>query len=426
MTHPRFRTFLALALTLAVLGPADVTAQQSIRGNLLPSHRMLRHHGLIRAWWGQATMDPSRERVAHMTIDENVVIVQSSGGTATAFDNESGRRLWAAQLGPQDAPSQPAVTNSNFAFVPTAKNLYCLDKFTGRLLWQLRLPRIPSTSPAVDESQIFYGSHDGSIYAFDLNRIRDLYEKNELSEWGFLARQWRFKTGREITTPPVASGRVVTFASRDNSVYSITTGSPRLQWQSETESPVSAPISHQGGFLYIACEDFNLYCLNAQNGNTRWQPFPSGFPIRRMPRVIGQHIFIFPDEGGIFCLSTATGKRIWWRKGLKQYVGSTGTRIFAADQVGNLVALRRTDGSILGTMPLRQFGIKYGNDRTDRIYLATNSGLIVCLRESGADHEFPVFHRNPDLLPIVPEFSPEEAPAPAPAPAPASNPDSGN
>lgn len=417
MTHPRFRTVLilplALALALATLGPTEARAQQSIRGNLLPSHRMLRRHGLVRAWWGQATMDPSRERVAHMMIDENVVIVQSTGGTTTGFDNETGRRLWAAQLGPRDAPSQPAVTNSDFAFVPAGKTLYCLDKFTGQLLWELRLPRTPSTSPAVDENQIFYGSHDGSIYSFDLHRIRDLYEKNELTEWGFLARQWRFKTGKEISTPPIASGRVVSFASLDNSLYTITTGSPRLQWQSETDSPVSAPMTYHRGFLYIACEDFNLYCLNAQNGNARWQPFPSGFPIRRTPRVISPHIFIFPDEGGIFCLSTLTGKRIWWRKGLTKYVGATRTRVFAADRVGNVVAVRRTDGSVLGTMPLRQFGIKYENDRTDRLYMATNSGLVVCLRESGAEHEFPAFHLNPDLLPIVPEFSPEVAPATA-------------
>ena len=418
----RFRSIhsallLALALPLVTLAPTPASAQQSIRGNVLPSHTMLRRHGLVRMWWGQASLDPSRDVIAHMIVDESIVVIQASSGAVTAFDNESGRRLWSAQLGPRDAPSQPAVTNNDFIFIPAARKLYCLQKFSGELIWELKLPRTPSTSPAVTDDQIFYGSHDGSIFAFDLHRIRELSLKNELSKWGFLARQWRFKTGKQITTPPIATGRVVNFASLDNSLYSITTGSPRLQWQSETDSPVSAPVTHHGGFLYVACEDFNLYCLNVENGNARWQPFPSGFPIRRTPRVIGQQVFIFPDAGGLFAISTLSGKRIWWRHGVRNFVGSSIERIYAADRVGNVVIIRRTDGAVLGTMPLRQFGVKLANDRTDRLFLATNSGLLVAVREAGADHEFPVYHQNPDLLPILPEFAPETPQPAAPAPA---------
>ena len=406
---------LSLALPLVTLGPATASAQQGIRGQVLPSHTMLRRHGLVRMWWGQATLDPSRDVIAHMVVDEDIVVIQASSGAVTAFDNESGRRIWSAQLGPRDAPSQPAVTNRDFTFIPAARKLYCLDKFSGELLWELKLPRPPSTSPAVSEDQIFYGSYDGSIFAFDLHRVRELYRKKELTKWGFLARQWRFKTGKQITTPPIVTDRVVNFASLDNSLYSITTGSPRLQWQSETDSPVSAPITYHGGFLYIACEDFNLYCLNAENGNARWQPFPSGFPIRRAPRVIGQQVFIFPTAGGLFSLSALTGKRNWWRHGITDFVGASHRRVYTTDHVGNIVILRRTDGAVLGTMPLRQFGVKFANNRTDRLFLATNSGMLVAIREAGADHEFPVYHQNPDLLPILPEFAPETPRPAAPA-----------
>ena len=407
---------LSLALSLGTLAPSPASAQQGIRGQVLPTHTMLRRHGLVRMWWGQARLDPSRDVVAHMVVDEDIVVMQATSGTVTAFNNESGRRIWSAQLGPRDAPSQPAVTNRDFAFISAARKLYCLDKFSGELLWELKLPRTPSTSPAVSEDQIFYGSHDGSIFAFDLNRIRELYLKNELTKWGFLARQWRYKTGKQITTPPIVTDRVVNFASLDNSLYSITAGSPRLQWQSETDSPVSAPITYQAGFLYIACEDFNLYCLNAENGNARWQPFPSGFPIRRTPRVIGQQVFIFPNSGGLFALSTLTGKRKWWRHGITDYVGASHQRLYTTDHVGNIVILRRKDGAVLGTMPLRQFGVKFPNNRTDRLFLATNSGLLVAIREAGADREFPTYHQNPDLSPILPEFAPE-TPEPAAAPA---------
>jgi hypothetical protein len=60
-------------------------------------------------------------------------------------------------------------------------------------------------------------------------------------------------------------------------------------------------------------------------------------------------------------------------------------------------------------LPLRDFTVRYGNELTDRIYLATSRGLVICLRENG--QEFPIYHRYPERQPILPEFAPEEDPA---------------
>ena len=89
----RSAILFALALPLVGLSPTPVRAQQGIRGNVLPSHNMLRRHGLVRMWWGQAFLDPSRDVIDHMLVDEDVVVMQASSGTVTTFDSESGRRL---------------------------------------------------------------------------------------------------------------------------------------------------------------------------------------------------------------------------------------------------------------------------------------------------------------------------------------------
>ena len=426
-------TLITLAsLILAAAIPAEpCLAQRTSRTTRLPSRRMLSRHGLVQSWWGQAMIYRGRSTVRYVSLDEEVLYVQTTGGMVTAFDNETGRRLWASQLGPQDAPSQRAVSNVDHVFISTTRRLHCLDKFTGERIWEVTLPKLPSTSPAVDRFQLFYGSHDGSIFAYDVLRIRELYEENRLPKWSYLAQQWRYKTGQAITTPPILTDRVVNFASRDRSLYSITKGKPRLQWQSETEAPISAPMAYADGFVYLASEDFNLYCLNAENGHERWQPFPSGFPIVTAPEVIGPHIYLLPQKGGLFCLSVETGRRIWWRPYIEEFVAATTTRLFTSDGQGNIVILTRQDGTPLGVMPLPQFGLRMANNRTDRIYLATKSGLVVCLREAGSEHEFPVYHRYPQRRPLVPEFAPEAAapqpaednsgnaaPAPAPAPMP--------
>ena len=402
-----------LSLALVTLVPTSLVAQQSLRGSVLPSDRMLQRHGLVRAWWGQASLDPGRSRVAYITLDEDILVVQSTGGSVTGFNSETGRRLWSVQLGSEDAPSKPAVANSDLVFVAAGRTLFCLDKFNGQQLWEIKIPKMLSTSPTVDEQQIFFASHDGSVFAFDFNRIRKLFETGELKEWGFLARQWRYKTGKQITTPPISVKGALVFASRDNSLYCLSSNlpnPPKLLWQSETTAPTSAPMVFSKGALYVASEDFNLYCLDIRNGNSLWRPFPSGFPIRQSPQVIGKQVFVLPENAGVYCLSSVNGERIWWRTGPRQFVGATATRLFVTDSRDNVLVLDRADGTSHGTMPMRQFGIKLENNRSNRLYMATNRGLVICLREAGDEHEFPIFHMNPDLLPIVPGFS-DDVPA---------------
>ena len=78
----------------------------------IPSQRLLGRYGLERAWWGQATLNPTRDKVRHMTVDEENVYVQATSGVVTAFNNETGKRLWAVQLGRRDLASYPLATKT--------------------------------------------------------------------------------------------------------------------------------------------------------------------------------------------------------------------------------------------------------------------------------------------------------------------------
>ena len=90
----------------------------------------------------------------------------------------------------------------------------------------------------------------------------------------------------------------------------------------------------------------------------------------------------------------------------------TGGAVAASDADGNLTMVSRSSGETIGSLPLRRYNVRTVNDRTDRIFLATESGLVICLRQIG--HPYPVYHRYPDRLPLLPEIEPEdssEAPA---------------
>ena len=74
----------------------------------------------------------------------------------------------------------------------------------------------------------------------------------------------------------------------------------------------------------------------------------------------------------------------------------------------NLVRVSRQTGEIQGALALNRFTVRVANDLTDRLYMATPTGMIIALREPG--RELPLYFKYPERLPIMPEFAPEEAP----------------
>jgi outer membrane protein assembly factor BamB len=305
------------------------------------------------------------------------------------------------------------VSNDRHFLAVNGMTLYCVDRFSGRMLWELLLPAMPSVGPSVDDEHVYVGTLDGSMYSFELRKIRELSRNNRLPSWSFQATRWRYKTSKEITSAAYSNGRLVNFASRDGSLYAVSSTERDLIWQFETNAPITAPFATTDTSLVLASEDFYVYCLDRNNGLVRWE-FASGFPIRKAPRVIGNDLYILPDRGGLFNLSLTNGNQKWTRPGITSILTATRSRLFGTDQTGNIVILNRADGRPLGSLPLRSFNIRLENERTDRLYLATQSGLLVCLRDQGS--EFAFYHRYPERSPIVPDVEPDE-PAEASSPA---------
>ena len=417
MMRVRIRLIAAGLVLLAASNAA--VAQTRSTENLLPTQHQLSRFGLERSWWGQATLNPSRDKVRHVSIDEDSVFVLSSSGVATAFDAETGQKRWAVLLGRFDPPSFPVVSNENLAMVVVGSTLYAIEKKTGETLWTLTLPGLPSTAPGVDEDQVYVGTLEGSVYAFSLKKIRQLYQEQRLPKWSAEALVWRATAAKEITSPPVPYGRTVSFCSRDGSLYSVGTKDKHLIYQLETNGPILAPLAMTGKVLFLASEDNTFFAINSQNGRILWD-FTTGLPIRRAPFVIGDDLYVTPDRGGMYCLNATEGTQRWWQPKLESFVAVIGDTVYSSDVDGNLIRASREDGGISAALAMRSFTVRVANDRTDRIYMSTESGLVIALRKRG--ESIPIYHKFPDRLPILPEVTPEEPAAPADAAADAAAP----
>lgn len=411
---------LTIVCSFLLVCAASADAQITKIRTQLPSPKTLAKLDLERAWWNQATMDYHRDRVRFMVADEESVYIQSTGGAITAFDSETGKRRWSLQLGIRDQPSYAVTTNDEYALVTVGTTLYAVTKLKGEVAWQLRLPGVPSTSPTADPERIYIGMQDGSVYAFSLKIIRENYEAGRLPQWSYETIVWRYKTGKQILTPPIAGqralqvsgddtitdptpARTVTFASQDKSLYSLIGADRKVNWQFETDSVVSAPIAFANGTVYFASEDFTCYALDAETGQVFW-PFNAGQPIRKAPKIVANRLFLCPRGGGMFVLNAKTGQELGRNPEATEFLAATENYYFVSDALGNVLVLsNKGDEGFHAKRPvlqLRHFNIRISNDRTDRLFLATDTGMVTCIKEKGS--EFPTYHMFPDRRPILP------------------------
>jgi hypothetical protein len=80
--------------------------------------------------------------------------------------------------------------------------------------------------------------------------------------------------------------------------------------------------------------------------------------------------------------------------------------VYASSYVDDVLILNRATGKQVGAFALRGYPVRIANDRTDRLFFATEKGLVLCLRER--ERDYPLFHKQPEKRPVEPEIAPED------------------
>ncbi|MEM7812166.1 MAG: PQQ-binding-like beta-propeller repeat protein [Planctomycetota bacterium] len=390
---------LAAASVLAAAA-TDASAQRA----RIPTQQSLKALGLERMFLARAQIDSGRDATALLSGDEEVVFLVSKSGVVTAFDAESGRRMWTQLAGGRTENVSAVVTDIDAAYVVIGERLYAFDKLSGSSLWSLRIPFIPVAAPVFDEERMYVGTLDGSVYAFELATVREYAAIGDEKLNQFLQETiaWRYRVGGHITSAPVISDDALCFTSDNGSLFSLKAESRDEYFQYETDRSVSAPLVADDGLLFMAGLDASLYAIDIQTGQTRWE-FVSGRSIRNPAIVIAGHVYLTPTRDGLYRIDRDSGVKEWQAPTVTQFLAASDDRVYARDTAGSLEVIDGTSGDLVGQLPLRGFSVGLQNEKTDRIYVATPDGVLMAMREIG--REFATFHNRPKLKPILPPLA---------------------
>jgi hypothetical protein len=193
---------------------------------------------------------------------------------------------------------------------------------------------------------------------------------------------------------------------------------PGMRYRVQAKDAIaSAPAFLPPNKVFAASLDGYLYCVSENRGNVLWR-FTTGEPISHSPVALGSTVYVITDRGSMFAINADDGKERWIQGGVRSYVAGNAQRLYCLDRGGNLIILETGTGSRLGSIPVGQLDMPFINVETDRIILASSTGLVQCFRE--ANLPWPVAHlRNEAPQSSLPAVKTVTTPQPAGAAPPA-------
>ena len=318
----------------------------------------------------------------------NKVYSASRMGDVIAFDKDSGKKVWQADL--SDINNERSFWDSRIsakvAGGPTAGlnkiflgtesgKVYALDAETGELVWQVKIKGEVITQPAIDSGILVVNSASGLIKAFDASTGEELWK---------VEQDVPALTLRGISTPVIASGGVLIGSGKGElSVYILEKG--QAGWTTEVGEATgstelervidvdSAPVVF-GDKIYVISARGNLVAIDLKSGRILWKRQYSSF---RQISVYRNDIYITNTSGHVYALNRINGIERWSNMELTNrsvtgpavvdnyiVVGDFEGYLHWLDQeTGEIVSRHKVDGSGIHSTPTVVDDVLYSQSR---------------------------------------------------------------
>jgi outer membrane protein assembly factor BamB len=232
-----------------------------------------------------------------------------------------------------------------------------------------------------------------------INNLSTLAEATELNRPDRPVIHWTLRANRRLLSRPVMYGDYLVLTGADNSVFVADKYAERvnlIRHEYIADAPLTAPIGQYGPDLYFAVGDGNVYWMNIESFRNADVPvrhlkrFLSGTAVDRPIITTDDSVYLAGSQSGVTRLDRRTFLPLWNNPDADRVFAVNPNVVYAGDRHGKLMILDKARGLNLSGLDIRGYNFPIFNDRDDRLFLASGSGVLVCLHERT--------YRRPELL----------------------------
>ena len=260
------------------------------------------------------------------------------------------KRLWSVRLGDEAeflrVALRPAGDGNRIYAASVDGNVSAFDPETGKRIWRNKLDMRLSSGPGVGNGMVVVVSSDGLVIALD-------------AESG--DERWRSDVGGESLATPVISPNGVVIQTVDNRLRVLERFDGRERWAILQTMPVltmrgSATPVLVGSNVVAGFDNGRLVAADLQTGAVEWEALlapPSGrSDLERLSDVdgsivaIGQDIYAAGYQGRIAAVAAESGQVLWAAEiSTYQGVSADWTTLYTVQDGGEIIALSRRNGN---------------------------------------------------------------------------------
>lgn len=248
---------------------------------------------------------------------------------------------------------KPKPLDNRLYVAEASGQVEAFDAQTGRTIWQADVQAPISGGPGAGDGLVLVGTSDAEVIALDQNN-------------GQL--RWRARVSSEVlSTPAVASERVI-IRTIDGKIIGLDARNGKEVWRYEREIPVltlrgtGSPVI-SGTNVLCGMAGGKLLMLDIRSGQVIWDAtisIPAGrSELERLadidgdPVVLDGAVYVATYQGDIAAVSEYSGTLLWRRK-FSSYSGMAADRrnLYASDAEGSLWAMNAETGASLWRIPV--------------------------------------------------------------------------
>ncbi|MDM3870132.1 outer membrane protein assembly factor BamB [Porticoccus sp. W117] len=336
----------------------------------------------IKRLWSQGVGGAHNKYLTGMRpVLRNGVIYAASGkGRVSAFNSETGKRLWKAKV-VKGLSGGVGFGGSQVYVGDIEGRLYALSASDGIQQWQVSLRSEVLSAASGDRERVAVQTKDGLIYMLSAESGEEL---------------WQYKTQTPPltnygTSSPLLIGDLVIVGTADGQVVALNaeTGSrlwenrisnPRGRTELEKLSDVDGEIAVDGQVLYATSYQGTTVALSRSRGSQLGSQKSSSY---HGPAVSGSRVFVV-EEGDYVRALRGTAMQPLWENDQLKLRGLNAPAVVAgyvavADAEGYLHLLDSGDGHFVGRKKVDGSGVRVpmiGDG--DRLYIQDHGGGLSC------------------------------------------------
>jgi outer membrane protein assembly factor BamB len=339
----------------------------------------------------------SRILTAGPVVAEGKVFVKDAESTVSAFDANTGGRIWSVTLKPEKARDANEFGGGvayygGRLFVTTGfADVFCLDPNDGHEIWNSTVSAPIRGAPLVFGDRVFSISIDNKLHAMAAVDGSDLWNFTGLQEVAGYVGGNSAAGASDVIVAPFSSGELVELrAENGRTVWNESLVGPRRESRAfgNLADIRGRPVIDRD--LVIAMGSAGtIAAIDLRAGQRIWERNVGG---SQTPWLAGRFIFVVTSGADVAALERSTGK-VKWVTPLTQYADEkrrepiqwagpvlASDRLLIGGSTGELLALSPYTGEVTGKLELRE-PMRLAPVIANRtIFILADSGRLIALR----------------------------------------------